>query len=195
MNLKHLTTTLILCAALFLQSCASLSDDAFAHAVKAGNHRETMRLMQPHSGKLRIQEMNGKWYNPLQYSIASGDKEASFALLERGAPTQFDGKSLAYNAARVNRPELASSFADTGYGSHSDISRAQADSRAERQANSRANAAALAMGVVFLAALMGGGSSRSGGGSCRVCGGDGIMHEAYGGATCSSCGGSGVDQY
>lgn len=170
MNLKHLATALTLCVSLFLQSCAGLSDDAFAHAVKAGNHRETMRLMQPHSGKLRIQEVNGKWYNPLQYSIASGDKEASFALLERGAPTQFDGKSLTYNAARAGHSDLARSFASAGYGSHGDISRANADARAEREANRRAGAAALAIGVVFLAALL---SSSSGGGGSNGHGNDG----------------------
>lgn len=187
MNLNHLTATLILCAALFLQSCANLSDDAFAHAVKAGNHRETMRLMQPHSGKLQIQEVNGKWYNPLQYSIASGDKEASFALLERGAPTQFDGKSLAYNAARVNRPNLARSFAEAGYGSQGDISRAYGDAQAQRAANNRASAAALAMGVVVIAALLGGGSSHGGGEHiCRNCGTD---YGSYPGASgyCQRC--------
>jgi hypothetical protein len=162
MNLKHLTTASIVCAALFLQSCANLSDDAFAHAVKSGSHRETMRLMQPHSGKLQIQEVNGQWYNPLQYSIASGDKDASFALIERGAPTQFDGKSLAYNAARVNHLDLARSFASAGYGSQGDISQAYSDARAERESNNRANAAALAIGCVFIAALL---SSASGGGS------------------------------
>ena len=188
MILRNFATTLILCAALLLQSCANLSDDAFAHAVKAGNHRETTRLMQPHSGKLRIQEVNGKWYNPLQYSIASGDKEASFALLERDAPTSFDGKSLAYNAARVNQPDLARSFANAGYGSHGDINRASADARAEREANRRAGAAALAIGVVFLAALMGGGSSGSGG-ACKMCGRQVSSFSATHAGCCYHCAG------
>lgn len=162
MKHKHLVTSLTLCAALFLQSCANLSDDAFAHAVKSGNHRETMRLIQPHSGKLQIQEVNGQWYNPLQYAIAAGDKDASFALIERGAPTRFDGRSLAYNAARVNHGELANSFVTAGYGSQSDIRQAYADARAERESRNQANAAALAIGCVFIAALL---SSSSGGGS------------------------------
>ena len=185
MKIHFFMTALLLSAALFLQGCAgSLSDDAFAHAVKRGDHNQTMRLMQPHHGKLQVQEVNGKWYNPLQYAIASGDKDASFALLDRGAPTSFDGRSLAYNAARTNHLDLARSFASSGYGSSSDISRAQADARAERQANSRANTAALAMGVVFLAALMGGSSGGGGGDRCVNC----KSAPARGGSSvCSSC--------
>lgn len=171
MKMHLFIISVLLCASIFLQSCAgSLSDDAFAHAVKRGDRNQTMRLMQPHHGKLQVKEVNGKWYSPLQYAIASGDKNASFALIDRGAPTSFEGRSLAYNAARVNQGDLARSFANAGYGSTSDINRAYADSRAEKQANSRANAAALAMGVVFLAALMGGGGSGGGSGSCRNCG-------------------------
>lgn len=170
MKVHYLFTALILCAAMFIQGCAgNLSDDAFAHAVKRGDRSQTMRLMQPHHGKLQVQEVNGKWYNPLQYAIASGDKDASFALLDRGAPTSFDGRSLAYNAARANHGDLARSFANAGYGSSGDISRAYADSRAARQSSSRANAAALAMGVVFLAALMSGGGSGGSSGKCRYC--------------------------
>lgn len=161
MKFESLATALLLCGSLFIQSCSNLNDDAFAHAVKAGNHRETMRLMQPYHGKLEIQEVNGKWYNPLQYAIAAGDKDASFALIERGAPTRFDGKSLAYNAARVNHGDLANSFVTAGYGCRNDISQAYADARAERAAQNRANATALAIGCVFIAALL---SSPSGGG-------------------------------
>ena len=187
MCFKSLSAALFLCGALFLQSCANLSDDAFAHAVKAGNRTETMRLMQPYHGKLQIQETNGKWYNPLQYAIASGDKEASFALIERGAPTSFDGKSLAYNAARVNHGDLARSFASAGYGSQSDISQAYADARAMQAARNRSNDAALAMGCVFLLALMGGGSSHGGGDHiCKNCGTD---YGSYPGANgnCQRC--------
>lgn len=163
MKLQQLTIALLLCLCLFLQGCAgSLADDAFAHAVKSGNHSETMRLMRPYHGKLRIQEVNGKWYHPLQYAIASGDRDASFALIGRGAPVRFDGKSLAYNAARVNHGELAREFAASGYGSQGDINQAFADIQAERAAAKKANAAALMLGCVFLAALMS--SSRSGGG-------------------------------
>ena len=163
MSFKSFSTALLLCGALFLQSCSNLSDDAFAHAVKAGNRTETMRLMQPYHGKLQIQETNGKWYNPLQYAIASGDEKVSFALIERGSPTRFDGKSLAYNAARVNHDGLARSFVSAVYGSQGDISQAYADAKAERAARNRSNNAALAMGCVFLAALMGGGSSHGAG--------------------------------
>lgn len=178
MKFPSIVLSLVLCVAIFLQSCASnLQDDAFAHAVKAGNHQETMRLMQPYHGKLQIQEVNGKWYHPLQYSIANGDKEASFALIQRGSPTRFDGKSLAYNAARVNHGELAREFAAAGYGSQRDISQAQADIRAERVATNKANREALAIGCAFLAALMGGGNSNTNSGTpglfterCSVCG-------------------------
>ena len=174
MKLHLFFTAVLLCASIFLQSCAgSLSDDAFAHAVKRGDRNQTMSLMQPHHGTLQVQEVNGKWYNPLQYAIASGDKDASFALIDRGAPTSFDGRSLAYNAARVNHGDLARSFANAGYGSSSDINRAYADARAEKEANSRASAAALAVGVVFLAALMSG--SGGGGGSAKcACGADAV---------------------
>jgi hypothetical protein len=160
MKSKSFLTAVLLSGSLFLQSCSNLSDDAFAHAVKAGNHHETMRLMQPYHGKLEIQEVNGKWYNPLQYSIAAGDKDASFALIERGSPTRLDGKSLAYSAARVNHGDLAKSFASAGYGSQQDISQAYADARAEREANRRAGEAAMVLGCVFIAALL---SSSSGG--------------------------------
>lgn len=185
MKTHHFLTAILLCVSIFLQSCAgSLSDDAFAHAVKRGDRSQTMRLMQPHHGKLQIQEVNGKWYNPLQYAIASGDKEASFALIDQGAPTSFDGRSLAYNAARVNHGDLARSFASAGYGSTSDINRAYADARAERAANSRASAAALAVGVVFLAALMSG-SGGGGGGGCKNCGAS--TEGSYGQGYCSRC--------
>jgi hypothetical protein len=188
MKFKSLTISLVLCASLFLQSCASnLKDDAFAHAVKSGNHTETMRLMQPYHGKLQIQEVNGNWYHPLQYAIANGDKDASFALIQRGSPTQFDGKSLAYNAARVNHGDLARDFAAAGYGSQNDIQQAYADIRAERAATARANKAALAMGCVFLAALMGGGSSN--GGSSHICKGCGTDYGNYPGTDgyCQRC--------
>lgn len=152
------TTSALLVASLLMQSCASmggaLNDDAFAHAVKSGNHAETMHRMMPHHGKLQIQEKNGRWYNPLQYTIASGDQEASFALLERGAPTSFDGKSLAYNAARTNHPDLANAFANAGYGSRSDINQATAELRAAQRANQRANEAAFVLGTVFLLEAM-----------------------------------------
>lgn len=54
-----------------------LGDDAFAQAVKSGNHHKTMRLMRPYHGKLQIQEVNGNWCHPLQDALADNDKEAS----------------------------------------------------------------------------------------------------------------------
>lgn len=64
----------------------------------------------------------------------------------------------------INHGDLARSFVNGGYGKSSDTNRAYADARAEREANSRANVAAFALGVVFLAALMLG----SGGGGGEV---------------------------
>ncbi len=161
MNAKHLFTACVTCVALFCQSCAGLGDDAFAHAVKSGNRAATQRLMQPYSGKLQIQERNGQWYNPLQYAIASGDEQAAFALLERGAPSSFDGKSLAYNAARVNQLSLAQRFVRAGYGDSSDVQQAAADARSAQQEQNRQSAAMAALGCVFIAALLGGGSAGS----------------------------------
>ncbi len=146
---------------LFLQSCSSISDDAFAHAIKRGDHNQTMRLMQPHHGKLQVQEVNGKWYNPLQYAIAGNDAKASFALLDRGAPTSFDGRSLAYNAARVQNYNLAAEFVANGYGSQADINQARYDTEAARKSQAQANAAALAIGIIFVAALLSSSSNGS----------------------------------
>ena len=73
---------------------------------------------------------------------------------------------------------MANDFVAAGYGTQGDISQAYADASAKREANRRANAASMAMGVMFLAALMGGGGggqSDSGGGGlfskkCPNCG-------------------------
>lgn len=168
--MKIYFTTLVLSVALFLQACSGVSDDGFAHAIKRGDHAETMRMMQPHHGKLQVQEVNGKWYNPLQYSIASGDKEASFALLERGAPQSFDGRSLAYNAARIGRGELARSFANAGYGTSNDVYSAEAERAAVAERNRQQSEQAMAMGIMFIAALMGGSGSNSYDGDLCSCG-------------------------
>lgn len=191
MKSKSIAIAVLLCVSIFIQSCAGLSDDAFAHAVKAGNRAETKRLMQPYHSRLEIQERNGRWYNPLQYAIASGDGPAAFTLLKNGAPTSFDGKSLAYNAARVNHRGMANDFVAAGYGTQGDISQAYADASAKREANRRANAASAAMGVIFLAALMGGGGSSSSGSAntvCRNCGANmGIYHSGAYPGYCQTC--------
>lgn len=153
----RLHTTGLLVVALALNSCTNLGDDAFAHAMKSGNARMAASSIQPGQARLRIHEVNGRVYYPIHYTICRGDADATFALLQSGSPTLLDGRSLAYNAAKVKQSSLARQLAAKGYGTQSDIAQAEAENRQQRVTN---NSAALgAIGIVALLALMGGGGS------------------------------------
>lgn len=155
--MKNITPAIVavLIPGLLLQSCVgNLADDAFAHAVKSGNSRAAVSTIQPGQARLHIYEQDGRWYYPIQYTIARGDAESTFGLIRSGSPTTLDGRSLAYNAARVNRAGLARTLASSGYGTHSDISQALADNRREHQRSREMNNAAAALGVIALFSLM-----------------------------------------
>lgn len=151
----------VLLPCLFLQSCTSLADDAFAHGVKSGNSRAAVSTIQPGQATLHIYERDGRWYYPIHYTIARGDVGSTFALIRNGSPTSLDGKSLAYNAARVKRISLAKELASSGYGKQADIAEALADSRREQRRSGEATAMA-AVGVVALLALMASSPSTAG---------------------------------
>lgn len=151
-------TTVLLVAALALNSCTNLGDDAFAHAVKSGNSRMAVSTIQPGQARLRIHEVNGRVYYPIHYTICRGDADATFTLLANGSPTSLDGRSLAYNAAKVKQPALARQLAAKGYGTASEIAQAEAENRQQRVKHDN-SAAMAAIGIVALMALMGGGGS------------------------------------
>lgn len=152
-NLLRVTVTALI-PCLFLQGCTNLGDDAFAHSVKSGNSRSAIATIQPGQERLHIYERDGRWYYPIHYTIVRGESESTFSLIRQGSPTRLDGRSLAYNAARINHTSLARELASSGYGSHSDIAQALADNRRERQRRNEANAAGAALAVVVLATLL-----------------------------------------
>ncbi|MEO5913345.1 MAG: hypothetical protein ABIS50_03865 [Luteolibacter sp.] len=160
MKLLHHGTVAVLVPCLLLQSCASLGDDAFAHGVKSGNSRAVVSTIRPGQARLHIYERDGRWYYPIHYTIARGDAASTFALIRNGSPTRLDGRSLAYNAARVRQTRLAKELASSGFGKQQDISEALADNHRERKRNGDANAMAL-LGIVALLAVMGSSSSSS----------------------------------
>ncbi len=153
-------TTAVLVAALALNSCTNLGDDAFAHAVKSGNARMAVSTIQPGQATLRIHEVNGRVYYPIHYTICRGDANATFGLIESGSPTRLDGRSLAYNAAKAKQPGLARQLAAKGYGTLSEVALAENENRQQQRSHDN-SAAMAAVGIVALMALIGSSGSSS----------------------------------
>jgi hypothetical protein len=160
MKIAPIAGALVACLA--VQSCVgNLNDDGFAHAVKSGDARRAVAMIEPGQARLHITERDGRTYYPIHYAICRGDAETTFALLRNGSPTSLDGKSLAYNAARINRTALARQLAAQGYGTSGDISSALAENRETKARTSQQVNAGAALATVALFALM---ASSSGGG-------------------------------
>jgi hypothetical protein len=157
MKARILITGVLVCS-LALSGCGSMQDDAFAHAMRSGNARMAVSTIQPGQASLRIYERDGRWYYPIHYSIARGDAEATFGLIRAGSPRVLGGRSLAYNAARVNQTQLAGQLASAGYGRRSEIGEALAMNRREQRQNYE-NSAMAAAGVLALLGMMGAASA------------------------------------
>lgn len=162
MKFFSLPITLLICASILLQGCATFGDDSFAINVKRNGTEAALRGIQPHSGNLRVTETNGRTYYPIEYALINGNRRLTYALIENNSPTKLYGKSLAYNAAVVGSTSLAQDLAKNGYGSSGDIQRGIAQRQANAARRRQSSEMASAVGILVLAALIGGGGGGGG---------------------------------
>lgn len=149
--------TFLICVSLMVQGCSSFGDDSFAINVKRNGTEAALRSIQPHSGKLRVTERNGRTYYPIEYALINGNRRLTYALIDHNSPTRLYGKSLAYNAAVVGNTSLANDLAGNGYGTRGDVERGIAQNRANAARRRQSTEMAGAIGILVLAALLGGG--------------------------------------
>jgi hypothetical protein len=163
MKILSIPVSLLICISLMVQGCSSLGDDSFAINVKRNGTEAALRSIQPHSGKLRVTERNGRTYYPIEYALINGNRRLTYALIDHNSPTRLYGKSLAYNAAVVGNTSLANDLAGNGYGTRGDVERGIAQNRANAARRRQSSEMAGAIGILVLAALLGGGGGGGGG--------------------------------
>lgn len=170
MDMRHVSTFIVLTCMVLATSCSTLHDKSMdvhlAEAAVRNNIAGVYRNVAPRNATMRIRDEE-----PIYWAALHGNEDMIDVLYNNGASLGYrsrEGGSLAYVAASNGHASTAEKLVRLGAGASADLKRGANDYVIHQKAIAERNRQMQEAAMVFLSALLGGGGG--GGGGCEICG-------------------------